>query len=162
MDSRSPRALIDTPPVWLAGFIVLAVMQARWLPVLPFRDLAPMVWLSPTTPALWGAALIVFALLLFAAAFAEFRNRRTSIIPRETPRVLLTGGPYSISRNPIYLADAALLLGVILWGDLLSLVLLPVFLMLIERRFIRGEEATCRATFGPMWEQYAARVRRWF
>lgn len=162
MHSRSPRALIDTPPVWLAGIIGLAVAQAHWLPVVPFRDLAQMVWLSPATPALWGTAVIVFALLLFGAAIAEFRSHRTSIIPRETPRVLLTGGPYSISRNPIYLADTALLLGVILWGDLLSLVLVPVFVALIDRRFIRGEEAACNATFGPTWQQYAARVRRWF
>lgn len=151
MDPRSPRALIDTPPVWLVGLVVLSWAQARLVPVWPAPD-----WLG------WvGLGLIVAGVGLFLVAGREFRRHRTSIIPRETPSALLTSGPYGRSRNPIYLADAMVLTGLVLRWDLASLPLVAVFVAVISQRFIRGEEAGCAAAFGPAWGSYAARVRRW-
>lgn len=149
MDSRSPRALIDTPPVWLLACIALAWAQARWLPIL-------------TTPAPWiGAFVIGAGIALFLWAGVQFRRHRTSIVPRETPNALLTSGPYALSRNPIYLADALILTGLILRWDAGALPLLAAFVALITQRFILGEEALCRAAFGPSWAAYATRTRRW-
>lgn len=149
MDSRSPRALIDTPPVWLALCILLAWMQARWLPVWP-------------APAPWpGAAMVAAGAGLFLWAGVQFRRHHTSIVPRETPAALLTTGPYAFSRNPIYLADALILTGLVLRWDAGALPLVPAFVALITRRFIHGEEAVCRAAFGADWAAYAARTRRW-
>lgn len=149
MDSRSPRALIDTPPVWLAACIALAWAQARWLPLAP----APAPWL--------GAAVVAAGLALFLWAGVQFRRHRTSIVPRERPAALLTAGPYAFSRNPIYLADALILAGLILRWDAGALWLVPGFGLLITRRFILGEEALCRAAFGTSWQAYATRTRRW-
>jgi protein-S-isoprenylcysteine O-methyltransferase Ste14 len=151
MDSRSPRALIDTPPVWLAGLIALAWVQARHLPLLPAPG-----WLQPV-----GLGMVIGALVVLALALREFRRARTSVVPRERPAVLLTAGPYAYGRNPIYLADAMILTGLILRWDLASLPLVALFAAVVTRRFIRGEEALCRTAFGPVWETYAARVRRW-
>ncbi len=151
MDSRSPRALIDTPPVWLAWGIALAWAQARLWPVWPAPG-----WLGAA-----GLVAIAAGLALFVAAALAFRRHRTSIVPRETPRALLTTGPYAFSRNPIYLADALILAGLILRLDLAALPLVAVFVALIGARFIRGEEDLCRAAFGAAWDAYAARVRRW-
>lgn len=149
MHSRSPRALIDTPPAWLALCIALAWAQARWLPVWP-------------APAPWpGAAVIAAGIALFLWAGVQFRRHRTSIVPRETPAALLTAGPYAFSRNPVYLADALVLAGLVLRWDLAALPLVAVFMALITARFIRGEEALCRAAFGTAWDGYAARTRRW-
>ena len=151
MDSRSPRALLDTPPVWLLVGIALAWAQARWLPLLP------------TPPVVQGAGIVVIvaAVVLFVLAAREFRRHRTTIVPRETPEVLLTTGPYAFSRNPIYLADVAILSGAVLRWDLGSLPLVAVYVAILTQRFIRGEEAGCAAAFGADWQAYAARVRRW-
>jgi protein-S-isoprenylcysteine O-methyltransferase Ste14 len=151
MDSRSPRALLDTPPVWLLAMIALAWAQAQWLPLLP----------APGWQRVVGLGFIIAGVVLFVKAAVEFRRHRTSIVPRETPRALLTSGPFARTRNPIYLADALILLGLILCWDLAALPLVPAFILLISRRFIAGEEAGCAAAFGPAWEAYAARVRRW-
>lgn len=150
MDSRSPRALIDTPPVWLAGFLALAWAQAALVPILPAPG-----WLRPAGAVLAGAGLLV---LLWA--LAAFRAQRTSVVPRERPSAVLTGGPFAFSRNPIYLADAMILGGLVLRWDLASLPLVPAFAALIARRFIAAEEAVCAAAFGTAWAGYAARVRR--
>jgi protein-S-isoprenylcysteine O-methyltransferase Ste14 len=149
--TRRPLALLDTPPVWLAGALALAWAQSRWWPLLPGAGLL--------AAAGWG--LIASAVLLFADAALRFVRARTTIVPREVPRVLLSTGAYGLSRNPIYLADALLLAGCVLLWDLGGVMLVPVFVLVITFRFILGEEAVCAATFGEEWKAYAARVRRW-
>jgi protein-S-isoprenylcysteine O-methyltransferase Ste14 len=74
---------------------------------------------------------------------------------------MIRGGIYRLTRNPIYLADALILTGAILRWDAASLVLVPVFMAVIQRRFILGEEAGLRTAFGADFERYAAQVRRW-
>jgi protein-S-isoprenylcysteine O-methyltransferase Ste14 len=96
------------------------------------------------------------------AAVAQMALRRTTVIPRRDPSALVTGGVYAISRNPIYLADALILAGVVLWADVpLAAPLVPAFMALIQRRFIRGEEARIAAAFGADFAAYAVRTPRW-
>ena len=55
-----------------------------------------------------------------------------------------------------------ILAGVILWqGALLPLVLLPIFLVILTRRFILPEETILRAEFGAEAEAFMAATRRW-
>jgi protein-S-isoprenylcysteine O-methyltransferase Ste14 len=87
---------------------------------------------------------------------------RTTIVPRETPAALVTGGIFRFSRNPIYLGDALVLAGVVLWWDVpLAAPLVLLFILVIQTRFILAEEAVLRATFGPAFDAWAARTRRW-
>ena len=108
-----------------------------------------------------GTALIVAGLAVMALAITQFLRHRTTVLPRETPAALIQTGIYRWSRNPIYLADAMILSGAALRWDLGGLILVPLFMALILRRFIRGEEAGLRAAFGPVFDAYAARTRRW-
>lgn len=143
--------LFDWPPVWLAAFVALAWAVAR-------------AWPMPEVPALaWaGRGLVGLGLVLMAAAAAQMFGMRTTVIPRQDPSALVTGGVFRISRNPIYLADAMVLAGLALhWAAWPALVLVPAFLAVITRRFIRGEEARLRAAFGAEFEAFAARTRRW-
>lgn len=141
----------ESPPVWLLVFLVIAWAQARWLPVWP----AGGVWRAA------GWALIVGAVLIFVLAVAEFRRARTTILPREEPERMITGGIYRHSRNPIYLADAMILAGAALLQDVGALVLVPVFMAVISRRFIAGEEAALAARFAGAYREWAGNTRRW-
>lgn len=144
------RAL-DLPPVWLALALALAYGVAR-------------LWPMPEVPALGlaGRALVLVGAGLMGAAVAQMVLRRTTFIPRRDPSALVTGGVFRLSRNPIYLADATILLGLILhWGAWPALPLVPAFASLITRRFIRGEEARLAAAFGADFAAYRARTRRW-
>lgn len=148
-----PHKMIDMPPVWLALFLGLVWLQGTYLPVGP----AP----GPAVRML-GGALILGGLALILVAAWEFRRHRTTVVPHMAPDALVTSGVFALSRNPIYLADAAILAGCALrWHAWPSLLLVPVFMALIARRFIAGEEARLRAAFGPAFDAYAARVRRW-
>lgn len=141
----------ESPPTWLVATAAVIWAQARLVPLLP------------PGPLLRGAGLllIVAGLAVMAVAIASFARHRTTVLPREVPQRLLTTGLYGLSRNPIYLADAMILAGLALRLDAATLPWVAVFAAVIERRFIRGEEAVCAATFGADWQAYVARVRRW-
>jgi protein-S-isoprenylcysteine O-methyltransferase Ste14 len=145
------RLTLDYPPVWLLAFLALARVQSQVLP------------LGGPGLAYWpGTVLALAGVALMAAAAVQFLRARTTIVPHETPRALITTGVYRLSRNPIYLADAMLLAGLCLrWGAWPSLFLVPVFVAVITRRFILPEEARLRTAFGPEFEAWAGRVRRW-
>lgn len=149
---RQILSLIDLPPVWLAAHVV-----AAWV-------------LSPVSPALFGhwgdilgAALIGIGLLMTLGAAAQMALARTTVIPRRAPTSLVTRGLFSWSRNPIYLSDLIMLCGAILMLDaILAAPLLPGFVWLIQTRFIKDEEAALTLAFGPEFDLWAARTRRWF
>jgi len=145
---------LDLPPVWLAGFIALAWAQAQYFPMgLGFGG----AWADFLGGLLVGAGLILMAL-----AFAEFRKHRTTVIPHRLPSSLIQSGIFSRTRNPIYLGDALVLAGLILRFDaVLALPLIPVFVWVIERRFILSEEARMRREFRLVFAKYEQKVRRW-
>ncbi|WP_372892497.1 methyltransferase family protein [Rhodosalinus sp.] len=145
---------LDLPPVWLAGALALAWAQARHLPLgLSFGG----AWAD-----LAGGLLVGGGLVLIALAAAEFRRARTTIVPHQDASALVTGGIYSRTRNPIYLADLMILAGMILyWDAVLALVLVPLLLWVLERRFVIPEENRLRRSFRADFARYAQKVRRW-
>ena len=110
----------------------------------------------------WHAGVLAAAALLTLGAVREFSRSRTTIIPHLDPKALITGGIFRYTRNPIYLADLLILLGLsLIWGKPLGLLLAPPFAWLLQKRFILGEEARLRAAFGEAFERYAEGTRRW-
>ena len=145
---------IDMPPVWLLGFCTLAWLQAAHLPYGlgfpgPVFDLA-------------GGLLVGGGLVLIVLAAWQFRRAKTTIIPGEVPARLVTDGIFSKSRNPIYLGDLLILAGLIVrWDAVLSLPLIPIFLWVIERRFVIPEENRMRREFRMEFARYCQATRRW-
>lgn len=139
----------NIPVVWLAVTALLQWIAARVIPVhltVPF--LAPLLTLAGVALAIWSAVF--------------FLRHKTPIEPNRAPSHLITGGPYELTRNPIYLAMALVLAGWTLWLDApLGLLLIAGFVHIINRNFIAGEEEGLRATFGAEAEDYMARTPRW-
>ena len=145
---------LDIPPAWLAAFAALAWWQsASWPMGLSFGG----GWADFA-----GGLLVGGGLVLVALAFAEFRKHKTTVVPhREADRLIRTG-IFKRSRNPIYLGDALILAGLILrWDAVLSLPLLPVFVWVIERRFVLPEEDRLRRKFRMDFARYCEQTRRW-
>ncbi len=141
---------IDFPPVWLAGFAAMGGIVGHIAPVaLAFNSIV-------------GAALILVGLLVMLVAAAQMFMARTTVVPHRNPSALVMNGMFSLSRNPIYLADVLLLTGLYLhWDAILGLPLVIIFMIVVTRRFIRPEEALLHATFGEIYDEYQTRTRRW-
>jgi protein-S-isoprenylcysteine O-methyltransferase Ste14 len=143
------RRFPDVPPVWALGAAMLAWLFARALPVAPLP--AGLGWL-------FGAAGL--GVVLWAALW--FWRKGTPIDPHGTPRALIVEGPYRLNRNPIYTGLLFIVLGWALWLGALSAVVPAIGLFIVlDRRFVRPEEAGLRAAFGPAAEAYFRSTRRW-
>src|SRR5208337_2720588 len=96
-----------------------------------------------------GIVFILIGLYLELAADGAFHRAGTTVTPYDESQALITQGVFRFSRNPMYLGFALLLFGAAgLFGTLTPFLVTPVFMILIERRFIRGEEAMLEHTFG--------------
>lgn len=143
---------IDIPPVWLALHLAVVWVLA---PLDPFSFV-----IAGTRPL--GTFLLIGGLSLMLMAVWEMRQHRTTPIPHMEPDALVSSGVFAISRNPIYLGDALILGGVILRADSpMLLVLIPIFVLIIQKRFIRAEESRLRRAFGAAFDAYCEKTRRW-
>jgi len=154
----APKAggVIPWPPV----IYVVAILAS-----LALHALYPLPWFgSPMSDILvavgWLALLAMVA--LFASAFHALRRARTPINPNMQPEHLVTEGPFGITRNPIYLANTLLLIGVGLVSGItwfLPLALIAAFTT--QKMAIDKEERWLHDKFGKRYRDYTKRVRRW-
>jgi protein-S-isoprenylcysteine O-methyltransferase Ste14 len=117
----------------------------------------------PRTLALpLGASLVVLAIALFSSAVAKFRASGTPVPARRPTTVIVRTGPYSFSRNPIYLAFSLFQLGIAIWvNSLWLLATLVGAVALIHYVVIPKEEQYLERRFGTHYLEYKASVRRW-
>lgn len=153
-ETVSSRALFTRfPQAIFIGLLVLALVLQWWeawpLPAVPNR-----AWL--------GGGVIVLGLAIIVWAILEMRALKTSPLPWVQTEALVKYGPYRFSRNPIYLGDVLIMVGISLvlantWMLVAALASMPLTLMLV----IRHEEAYLAERFGAEWLGYAEQVRRW-
>lgn len=144
----TPLKAIDYPPVWLAAFLGVSWVVGRLVPMASM----------PVT----GLGLAGLGAALMLTALAQMVWARTTFVPRKSPAKLVTRGVFAQTRNPIYVGDALILAGLSLyWHAILALPLVAIFVMTINRRFIKGEETVLRQAFGAEFADYCARTRRW-
>jgi len=143
------------PPAVAAIAAGLMWLLARALP--EYRIAAP--------GAAEAALLLAFiGLGIELAGLLAFRRARTTINPLRPVKTtaLVADGIYRRSRNPMYLGMLVLLLA---WTAYLShpaaLLVLPGFVLYLNRFQIEPEERVLRAKFGADFERYCATVRRW-
>ncbi|WP_420542211.1 methyltransferase family protein [Sediminimonas qiaohouensis] len=145
---------IDLPPVWLLLACVAAWAQPRLIDAgLSFGG----VWADFAAGLLVGGGVLLMLLAVY-----EMRQHRTTIMPHREADQMVTSGIFSRSRNPIYLGDVLVLAGVVLTVDApLALPLIPIFLWIIERRFVIPEENRLRRKFRADFARYCQKTRRW-
>jgi protein-S-isoprenylcysteine O-methyltransferase Ste14 len=83
--------------------------------------------------------------------------------PFDPPRKLVIRGPYQYVRNPMYIGAALTLGGAALfYQSLPMLIYVGAFLVITHLFVVLYEEPTLRRTFGPEYEAYCHRVKRWW
>lgn len=116
-------------------------------------------WQTPV-----ATILLATGLLLMLVAVVAFIVAKTTINPMRPSRAshLMTTGIYSVSRNPIYLADVIVLAAWAVWlGNLANIALLAIFAAYIHKFQILPEEQALSRIFGEDYTAYCLRVRRW-
>lgn len=152
-DGQDRADIIALPPVIFAGFLVLgAVISQVWpvgVPVPGWR-----YWLA--------APLVVAPLVIAALAIRALKRAKTEVDPRRPTSAIVRDGPFTFTRNPLYLSLVLLFLGISACAGSLSMMALAVPLALVlDRGVIVREERYLEAKFGDEYRSYRAGVRRW-
>ena len=111
-----------------------------------------------------AATVSLASMSMAGAAASQFRRSGTTVEPfhPDHASVLVTTGPNSMSRNPMYAGMAGLLLAHAIWRDSwVALAPLAGFVLLIDRLQIESEESALLAKFGVEYEAYCAATPRW-
>jgi protein-S-isoprenylcysteine O-methyltransferase Ste14 len=152
MDTSGARVKV-LPPLLFLVVLAGALVVDRLLP-LPLPGGAARV--------VAGVALVVAGLALMAWAGRTMWGSHTTVSPWARVSVLVTSGPFRFTRNPIYLGDLLVYLGVALWvGTWWPVLLLPLLFPAVQWLVIGPEERYLTAQFGDGYTAYRQRVRRW-
>lgn len=144
------------PPLLYLGAAAAAVVL-HWL--------APLPWIRGTFGEfLFGFGWLVVggALAIAVSAVRAMRRAGTAIAAHHGADHLVTAGPFSFTRNPIYLGGVMLLFGIGLVtgiGWFFALALVAGFA--VQKLAVEPEEKHLQARFGKRYRDYAKRVRRW-
>jgi protein-S-isoprenylcysteine O-methyltransferase Ste14 len=152
MENDRPNT-VPWPPIIYLGAALVGVLAQR---------VTPLPWFGGEVAKVMGAILAIAAVSIDLATFATFRKHKTTIMPNQAATNLITTGPFAWSRNPIYVANTALVLGAGLYfGNLWLVGLVFVAAVITQKLAIEREEQHLAAKFGAAWDSYAAQVRRW-
>lgn len=149
-----PGAPLPPTLIYVAGFLLGWWLERR-VPFGPGDE-------AHRAVVVFGWVLAAAGAGLFAWGLATFAKMQTGIMLQQAATRVVAAGPYRWSRNPMYVAFTMMYLG-LAWshGLLWPILLLPGVLLALTAAVIAREERYMRATFGPAYEDYCRRVRRW-
>ena len=163
MPGKSQRAIIYLrnglmkknlpPPKYLNMFLILVIVLHFFWPIKRII-LAPFNYL--------GLGFILIGVVLNVWSAKVLREKKTTIDFYEIPNSLVVTGPFSRSRNPIYLSGVILSFGLaILLGSLIAFLFPIALLVILDRLYIPSEEKSLEKTFGGRYLDYKNKVGRW-
>jgi len=141
------------PPTYFFSCLVISVVLHFFFPIKQII-LLPYNWL--------GFLFFFLGGILNIWTDQLFKKVNTTVKPFEKPSTLILKGPFKISRNPMYLGMALLLIGLgFVLGSIISFAGFVLFVAAMEIGFIRQEEKILLEVFGAEFEAYKKKVRRW-
>ncbi|MDX1587666.1 MAG: methyltransferase [Oleiphilaceae bacterium] len=141
------------------SILAVVVLRIVW----PSLDhyLGLIQWLCQPPVLLTGVLLMLVSFTGVAYTGRYMHNDWRSGIDPESPSELVTSGPFSRSRNPLFLAVMTGQLGFFLaLPSVFSLTCLLVGAAVLTRQ-VRAEEAHLEALHGEAYRRYRQQVRRW-
>lgn len=154
-------------PRWAIPFVwavIVFVIQV----ILPWAisKIGPRYGWSRQSPGSWnlaGLIAVVSGIALYGWCLVfHFRSYRTSVRVGFSPPHLVIAGPYTISRNPMYVSGLFAWLGwTVFYGSPAVFIGLMLLWLIFAYRVIPGEERQLEDLFGDEYLEYKRMVRRW-
>ncbi|HVW54722.1 MAG TPA: isoprenylcysteine carboxylmethyltransferase family protein [Rhizobiaceae bacterium] len=150
-----PSTLPWPPVIYLSAIAIAIILDY----------LLPLPWITePLSDMLFivGILLVLAAIAMEWTAIRTLKRNKTTIRPDRPSEHLVIDGPFGITRNPIYLGNSLLMIGIgLIIGSLWFLILSVVAGFITQKAAIEGEERHLDIRFGKRYRDYKQRVRRW-
>ncbi|NUS19171.1 MAG: isoprenylcysteine carboxylmethyltransferase family protein [Mesorhizobium sp.] len=154
--AKPRHGIIPWPPVIYVAAIAASIVLGMLYPLPWIGDIFGDLMFGVGWVALFGVAM------LWITAIRAMVRARTTLDPNAEPDHLVTSGPFGITRNPMYLANTLLLIGVaFVTGIAWFLIFAFLAAFATQKLAIEKEEKILTAKFGKKYRDYAKRVRRW-
>jgi len=154
--AKPRHGIIPWPPVIYVVAIALSVVLGMFYPLPWIGDIFGDLLFGVGLVALFGVVM------LWITAIRAMMRAKTTLDPNAEPEHLVTSGPFGITRNPMYLANTLLLIGVaFITGIAWFLLFAFIAAFATQKLAIEKEEKMLTAKFGKKYRDYAKRVRRW-
>ena len=108
--------------------------------------------------------LLILGLYIIIRSSRLFAKAKTSLDPLRPFKStsLITNDIYKYSRNPMYFGYLLIILGSLVYlGNIISIIVIPLFIFTFNFLQIIPEEEALKDLFGPTYDEYLSKVRRW-
>jgi protein-S-isoprenylcysteine O-methyltransferase Ste14 len=147
---------LKVPPLAFVLFIALLMWLVSWT--------VPQLGFDFPGRVLIAVAVALAGIIIAVLGVASFRQAKTTINPMkpESSSFLVVSGVYGFTRNPMYLGVLLILAGwAVFLSNLLAFLLLPAYVIYMNRFQIEPEERALGSKFPEKFAVYERRVRRW-
>jgi protein-S-isoprenylcysteine O-methyltransferase Ste14 len=147
---------LKVPPLVVVILMAVVMWSVSWYtPALAF-----------TFPGgiLLAASVAIAGVIASASGVVSFKRSGTSVNPLKpgSTSSLVCSGMYAFTRNPMYLGFLLILVGWSIYlSNVLAFLVVPFFVLYLNRFQIEPEERVLSVRFGQEFVNYRARVRRW-
>ena len=144
---------IPWPPIFALSAVLLSVLAGFAISI-PFPE-------GPVFRSI-GVLLLIAVVAIDIWSISTLRAAHTTVMPNRKSTNLVTTGPFSLSRNPIYVGNVLLLLALaLILANAWFVLFAAITAIAIQKFAIEREELHLLAVFGAEYESYCRRVRRW-
>lgn len=147
---------LKIPPLAVGVFIAAGMWLVSWA--------QPAFAFTFALHQIVAASLGVAGFVIAGSGVVSFARAHTTVNPMkpDASSALVTSGIYGFTRNPMYLGLFVALIGWALFlSNALAFLVLPAFIVYMNRFQIEPEERALTALFGQEFIAYSSRVRRW-
>lgn len=138
---------LSTILCWAAAFAQALGLNMRFIAVPPGLEVA-------------AAGLFLGGFAVLGLAYRSLGDANTTGLPKAGTQ-LRTAGIYAHSRNPLYLGLYLMTAGAVIYCGCVVVLALGAAAVIAHHRIVLAEERFLLARFGPAYEEYRARVRRY-
>jgi len=113
---------------------------------------------------IFALIFLIIAAIIIILSMYKFKKIKTTISPLRPNKTssLVKSGIYEYTRNPMYLGLLLMLFSIALFlKNLISFLIIPLFILFITKNQILPEEEALKNIFGEEYKNYKKKVRRW-
>lgn len=146
------RIVAPPPPIYQGILALGLLIEWHW----------PTRLLSCSLAVTSGSAILTCGAMGLTVGIRTLLCGHTAVDPYKGTTAIVTDGVFQFSRNPIYVSDLSLYVGLsLILNAWWALAMTPALVWIMTIGVIKREEAYLEREFGDDYLRYKQRVRRW-